>query len=446
MLRIILFSTFLFLAFSSLAKTIIVKTSAELNKANTEAMPGDIIILQDGPWNNITITLNCNGSSTRPIYFKAATPGKVLITGNSKLLLGGSFIVVDGFCFENGYSGKDAVIKFCIDKKQIAHNCRVTNTVINDFNNPKRLDENYWVALYGKNNRLDHCSFINKKNIGVLMAVILEDESSRENFHLVDHNYFGFRLPLASNGGEIIRVGVSEQCEFNSNTSIVDNFFEYCDGETEIISVKSCHNLVANNLFKECQGGVVLRHGHYNTVQNNIFFGNGKAGTGGVRIINRGQWVINNLFYKCRGVDFRSPLSIMNGVPNSPANRYVAVSDAAIANNYFYECSPISFCEGSDAERTEAPKNVQFLNNVFINTKDSLLYHEYDDIAGIKFSGNMVSKTIHQPLASGFIKTASKVTMQDGVLFPAYRKSQANEVPDSLQKAALTPAWRPACT
>jgi poly(beta-D-mannuronate) lyase len=28
-------------------------------------------------------------------------------------------------------------------------------TVINDFNNPKRMDENNWVTFYGKNNGLD---------------------------------------------------------------------------------------------------------------------------------------------------------------------------------------------------------------------------------------------------------------------------------------------------
>jgi poly(beta-D-mannuronate) lyase len=57
-----------------------------------------------------------------------------------------------------------------------------------------------------------------KKNLGVLLAVILDDERSRENFHSIDHNYFGKRPPLASNGGEIIRVGVSQHCQFNSNT------------------------------------------------------------------------------------------------------------------------------------------------------------------------------------------------------------------------------------
>ena len=351
MLRLILLNFSFALCITALASNTIVSNDKEIMLANKNAKPGDTITLKNGSWENITLKLNCKGTKQQPIVFKAETKGKVIISGNSKLLLGGDYIMIDGLYFTNGYSGEDAVIKFSINSNEVANNCRVTNTVINDFNNPKRLNENYWVALYGKNNRLDHCTFLNKKNIGVLLAVILEDDRSRANFHSIDHNYFGVRIPLASNGGEIIRVGVSEHCEFNSNTKIENNYFEKCDGEAEVISIKSGENIVRNNLFKECQGAVVLRHGNYNIIANNVFLGNGKKGTGGVRVINKGHLIVNNFFFKCKGVDFRSPLSIMNGVPNSPANRYVGVSDAVIANNSFYDCTPISFCEGRSEER-----------------------------------------------------------------------------------------------
>jgi poly(beta-D-mannuronate) lyase len=436
MLRITILCFYVLNSFVICAKTIVVKNAAELKTANSEAKPGDIIILQNGEWNNVHLLLSCTGTAALPIIFKAQTAGKVLITGNSSLKIGGTYIIVDGLYFVNGFAGNDEVIKFCIDKNTIANHCRVTNTAINDFNNPKLLDENYWIALYGKNNRIDHCSFVNKKNMGVLLAVILDDERSRENFHRIDSNYFGIRLPLASNTGEIIRVGVSQYCEFNSNTQILNNYFEYCDGETEIISIKSGSNIIRNNLFKECQGTVVLRHGNFNTVENNIFLGNNKPGTGGVRIINKGQWVANNLFYQCRGDGFRSPLSIMNGVPNSPANRYVAVTDAVVSNNSFIECTPISFCEGSDAERTVWPQNVWFGNNIFYNSKDSVLYNIYDTISGINFTNNSVSKTITQSLFQGFIKTHIKTFQGGAIKIPAMETK--NLIPDSLQTIAST--------
>ena len=405
MRQLFFFNCFLLFTVVVTANTIIVKNIDELNAANKKAVPGDLIILQDGEWKNVTIKLNCNGTKEKPITFRSQTPGKVIITGNSKLKLGGNFIVVDGLHFTNGYAGDDAVITYRIDNSQLANNCRVTNTAVNDFNNPKRMDENYWVAFYGKNNQLDHCSFIDKKNLGVLLAVVLDDERSRENFHSIDHNYFGRRPPLGSNGGEIIRVGVSQHCQYNSNTHIGYNFFEHCDGETEIISIKSCANEVEGNVFKECQGSVVLRHGNNNLVAGNYFLGNDKPGSGGVRVINKGQNVINNIFYKCRGVDFRSPLAIMNGIPNSPAHRYVQVTDAQIMDNSFYECAAITLCEGSDTERTLPPEYVILANNTFYNTRDSIIYKAYDDIKGIRFGNNKVSGNIKQDMVTGFEKT-----------------------------------------
>jgi len=405
MIRLPAFIFFLSLSLLSYSTVIPVKNIEELNSANKSAKAGDTIILQNGEWKNVTIILDCMGSKEKPLVIKAQTPGKVLITGNSKLKIGGQYIIVDGLYFVNGYAGKDAVISFRTDNKHLANDCRIINTVINDFNNPKRMDENNWVTFYGKRNKLDHCTFIDKKNMGVLLAVILDDERSRENFHSIDHNYFGRRLPLASNGGEMIRVGLSQHCQFNSNTGINNNFFENCDGEAEIISIKSCANEVKRNVFKECQGSVVLRHGDNNIVAANYFLGNDKPGTGGVRVINKGQVVNNNIFYKCRGVDFRSPLVIMNGVPNSPPTRYVQVTNAEISSNTFYECSPISLCEGSDAERTLTPDNVLFTKNSFYNTRDSIIYKAYDDINGIRFSDNEVSIGIRQQLTGGFTKS-----------------------------------------
>ena len=132
--------------------TILVKNIAELNAANKNAQPGDTIILKNGAWKDVNIRLDCQGSEEKPIVFKAETAGKVMVTGNSKLKIGGTFITVSGLYFTNGFAGKDAVITFRTDKDHLANNCRVTNTSINDFNNPRRMDENNWVLFYGKKN------------------------------------------------------------------------------------------------------------------------------------------------------------------------------------------------------------------------------------------------------------------------------------------------------
>ena len=411
------------------AKQILVANINELVAANDKAMPGDTITLKNGTWSNCKIELTCNGTALQPIMFMAQKAGSVVITDKSYLRIAGSFIVVNGLNFLNGSAAQGDVWSFKLGK-EVGSNCRITNCAINNFNNPKRINENYWVSLFGKNNRIDHCNFYHKNNLGVLMAVVLEDERSRENNHSIDSNYFGIRLPLASNAGEIIRVGVSQHCTFFSRTIIRDNLFEHCDGEAEIISIKSCGNAVRNNIFKECQGSISLRHGNYNTVEGNIFLGNDKLGTGGARIINEGNWVVNNLFYHCRGVDFRSPLAIMNGVFHSPAYRYLPVRDAVVAYNSFVNCTPFSLCEGSDSERTVPPINVYVFNNVFANDKDSVLYHVFDKTDSIFFANNVVSKSIQQHLMQGFNKKAIDMSKLATANFPI--NSQQAMMPDSL--------------
>jgi len=425
---------FTLLSIYAQARTTPVRNAAELEAAAKSAQPGDTVVLQNGTWDNALIRLTASGTQEKPIVFRAQTAGKVVITGTSQLRLGGNWLVIDGWYFTKGHTPGNAVIDFRVSDRQLANHCRVTNCAIDDFSQPRRMAEDYWISFSGQHNRVDHCSFRNKKNLGVLVAVILDDDRSRTNYHEIDHNYFGVRPALASNAGEIIRVGVSQHCQFNSNTQIHDNFFEHCDGETEIVSIKSCSNVVRNNLFKESQGDVVLRHGNDNTVVNNIFYGNGKEGTGGVRVINRGQWVANNFFYRCRGIAFRSPLSLMNGIPNSPANRYVQVTDAVIANNSFYECAPISFCEGSDAERTLPPANVVFANNIFDNKGDTAIYKVFDAVDGISFADNRVSRQRKQPSLAGFERTDLRVQQAGAVPIPTAAVSRNSAWIDSLRR------------
>src|SRR5687768_4164677 len=159
MMRFFIIGFLLIAGLFSRAGTIIVGNADELHAASMRAQPGDIIILKNGTWKDVQLVLACNGTKEKPITFRAQSPGKVLITGHSSLRLGGKYLIVDGLHFTNGYAGDEAVINFRINKDQLANYTRVTNCVIDDFNNPGRMQENYWIAFYGKNNRLDHCSF-----------------------------------------------------------------------------------------------------------------------------------------------------------------------------------------------------------------------------------------------------------------------------------------------
>jgi poly(beta-D-mannuronate) lyase len=360
-----------------------------LHKAVKSARPGDIITLANGMYANVKIKIFAKGTEKEPIIIKAETPGKVFISGKSSLSMAGEYIEIHGLYFTDGYS-EGNVIEFR-NGKEIATHCRLTHCVIDDYNADHRATENTWIRLYGRHNRIDHNTFSRKLNHGCLLVVELNEERSRQNFHRIEYNIFGHRANLGSNGGETIRVGNALYSLTESNTIITNNYFEYCDGEVEIVSIKAGHNEVSYNTFFESAGVVALRHGNYNHVFNNTFLGNGKAYTGGIRVVNEGHKIHDNYLYKLTGRRFYAALAIMNGVPNSLPNRYHQVKNTDIYNNTWVDCDHLELGTGSDFERTAVPENIQLYDNIFYNKKAQKPFTALDDISGFTFKNNVVN-------------------------------------------------------
>ncbi len=363
----------------------------ELNAAVATVKPGGKIILANGIWKNVEILLNAKGTEKTPIEITAEVKGKVFIEGISNMRISGEYLIISGLVFRNGYTPTNEAISFREKEGVYGNHCRLTECVIDNFNNPERFETELWVAIYGKNNRVDHCYLVDKRSQGVTMAVRLVDEACRENHHEIDHNYFGFRQNLGSNGGETLRLGTSPYSLTTSATLVEANYIERCDGEHEIISNKSCWNVFRNNTFYECAGTLTYRHGHDNLAEGNFFFGNGKDNTGGVRIINKRNKAINNYFYKLTGYRFRGALVVMNGVPNSPINRYNQVVGGVFSNNTFIDCDYIQLCSGSDKERTAVPIDTKIENNIFYHSGAKEIFTTYDDISGITFTNNYLN-------------------------------------------------------
>lgn len=411
---------FFFLLFS--LNTFAQDNISNLIKAVKSAKPGEVITLANGTYKDAQLILVGNGTSDKPIIIRAATPGKVILTGNSFLKLGGEYLEVNGLQFTNGYTLNTPVIEFRKDNSLLANHCRITNCVIDNYSKPERFDTDSWIVFWGKHNRLDHSTIGDKLNGGTTLIVNLDDERSQQNFHSIDSNYFAGRSRLGSNGGEEIRVGVSRYSLTPSYTFIAYNYFERVNGEVEIISIKSGSNRVYRNTFYECEGGLVLRHGSKNVVESNLFIGNNKPFTGGIRVINPGHKIFNNLLIECAGDRFRSAFGVLNGVPNSLINRYYQVKDADIYHNSFIDCNSILFGAGKDAERTLGPKNVSFTNN-FIATKKEALFEDANKDGGIRFADNVYQGNISSA-PKGFTTTkASELSWNNlKVLIPTSKQ------------------------
>jgi poly(beta-D-mannuronate) lyase len=411
---------FTILSWCSSATEYLVESQHHFSETVAKLKAGDTVILKNGVWQNFEILFTGEGTQQQPITLTAQTKGEVIVSGQSNLRLAGKHLVVTGLVFKDGYTPSSAVIDFRKNSKELAFHSRVTEVVIDNFNNPDKQESDYWVALHGQHNRFDHNHLVGKRNKGVTVAVRLNTEQSQSNFHRIDHNYFGYRPVFGSNGGETLRIGTSHFSLSDSNTLVENNVFEHTNGEVEIISVKSGSNIIRGNVFLEAQGTLTLRHGNDNVVENNVFLGNGQPHTGGIRVINKGQTIRNNYLQGLTGHRFGSGFAVMNGVPDSPINRYHQVENATISHNSFIDVSHIQLAVGSDKERTAVPISSEFSNNLVINRQSNTSpFSLFDNVDGIAFRENLTNFAPDNAIACGFnVQSPALTASKSGLLVP----------------------------
>lgn len=443
--------TFLAL-FSILFSTEIIANTYEVSSQNEfrlvlkKILPGDTIVLNNGVWNDFEILFEADGEENNLITLRAKTKGEVFITGKSNLRIAGKYLVVSGLIFKDGYTPTSSVIEFRKNKDKLAYHSRVTEVVIDNFNNPERTENDSWVMIYGKNNRFDHNHLEGKKNKGVTMAVRLNSVESQKNYHSIDNNYFGPRQILGSNGGETLRIGTSHHSLTNSFTMVKNNYFDRCDGELEIISNKSGNNRFIGNVFFQSKGTLTMRHGNDTLVEDNIFLGNGVDHTGGIRVINKRQTVRNNYIEGLKGYRFGSAIAIMNGVPNSKINRYHQVEDSVIENNTVINSDHIQFASGSDAERSAVPIRSHFRDNLIYQKSQNDPFTVFDDISGITISNNRINKIQNFQFKDGFIEDNIEfIRLNNKLLYPKNESILAGVSRDLLpiNKADVGVSWYP---
>jgi poly(beta-D-mannuronate) lyase len=114
------------------------------------------------------------------------------------------------------------------------------------------------------------------------------------------------------------------------NWIIEDNLFRRCNGESEIISVKSSQNVVRNNTFLECVGYISLRFGNATEVSGNWILGvgamSGSRKSGGVRVTGEDHRIFDNYIHSVSGMAFL--------VHDAwPSQLYRVVKNVSIVNN-----------------------------------------------------------------------------------------------------------------
>ena len=347
------------------------------------AQPGAVIEIPSGSWSDAQVVFDSTGSQEHPITLRAAEPGKAVFTGTSRIEINGKHLVVDGVLFSGKTEARQPPIEFGPDSAD----CRLTNSAVVDFaaENDRRFQ---YVRVGGSGHRVDHCLFTGKTNRAPVIA-------AEHGQHVtIDHNHFRDIPHFTENGHEIVQiVGIGSNDEpleaGGAYWLVEENLFERAHGEgSEIVSIKSNHNVIRHNTIRATKGALTMRSGGGNTFDGNLIFGDGMNGAAGLRISGRNAKATNNYITGVSGTAMRlhageyiakdisgsyEPLA-RRGAPLGRVAHYLQMIDAVVSNNLAVDCTGTDLDYGGGygaawpkQQRILLPDNLTFANNVFVS-------------------------------------------------------------------------------
>lgn len=391
---------FLFLSFFSLhlfGQTYY-NDGEDLQDAVNASTNGGTFIVTDGTYNDFEASFEIMASESNPIIIEAETVGGVILTGESHFVFKKSaYITLRGFVIDG--QGEETLVKL-----EGCHHMRISRNVF-ELETQESIK---WVFVGGvwndntlpfqypsHHNRIDHNIFQNKATPGHYITIdgSFEDSGSDEVYYQsqydrIDHNYFRNNSPRATNEQESIRIGWSEMSQSSGYTTVEHNLFEDCDGDPEIVSVKSCDNIIRHNTFSASYGTLSLRHGNRNRIEGNYFFGNGKpigtspAGstiyTGGIRIYGTDHLIINNYMEGLNGTIWDAPIALTQGDAidgqSSSLSKHFRAERVIIAYNTLVNNSHgIEIGYDNNDNYNKDLKDIIIANNLITGSENSLV-------------------------------------------------------------------------
>ena len=209
-----------------------------------------------------------------------------------------------------------------------------------DVNNQKQLN-----LSDCQNVTVRRCIFGQKTTKGVGLNVV----GSKTRNITIEYCIFENMTFTADNGGEPLRLGLSDYSGITYNCLVRNCIFRNLRSDPETISVKSCGNVIEDNFFVNNKSNVTVRHGGFTTIRHNLII-NG----GGIRIHGYG----NRVEYNCIGnnldTESLAPIQLRYGDaekdPNftdvkTPSEKakdvdpvYARTVDTRVENNEFKNC------------------------------------------------------------------------------------------------------------
>jgi poly(beta-D-mannuronate) lyase len=361
----------------------------KINSALSKVKPGDKIILEDGTINNLSININTKGQLLNRITIKPKNPGKLILTGKISITISGSYTTLANLVLKDGGNENAITIR--------GNGNRLTGCDISLDNTNGPI-----IMVYPKNNRIDHCYIhdFTKED-----RWIQKDPGSKsEDYILIDHNIIKNRKKGSKgNGYETIQLR-NEENSIKSKSIIYQNMFEKCDGEIEMISIKSSDNIIANNTTISSKATITLRSGNNNYIVNNKFLQNNTDNSGGLRITGKNHTIKSNLFKEINGGDSTNcAICIIN------KESYQQVKNLKVSNNIFIN-NDYDIVLGSGGGNV-TPTDIYFNDNIVYKTsKNPVFSKKGGECKNLVFTDNKyyVSNIGKSPINFGSVESPSK--------------------------------------
>lgn len=383
----------------------VVATVTEFKNALAAMNPGDTVLVENGSYNLSSLSITRSGCALRPLVIMARNTGQAILNGATALVFKGlKYTTFKGFSFQSANIGTGIKLEGCSRFRITENNFAITESssctwvyVGDVFASPDPLKSGY--------NRIDHNIFNGKTQAGNYIRMD-GNINQQSQYDTIDHNHFMNNGPRADNEKESIRVGVSTLSKSSGFTTIEYNLFEDCDGDPEIVSIKSCDNTIRYNTFVRCLGTLCLRQGFRSVVEGNYFFGEGKTavfnggtiGCGGIRVYAKDHKVINNYFHGLTGSKWDAAITITNGdvtnASSSLADHYLPENLVVAFNTLVNNKSDIEIGFDNNGNYPLKPINCSIANNIVINNTNPIVKsYSTAALAGVGFSNNIMYPT-----------------------------------------------------
>ncbi|MGV3459791.1 MAG: chondroitinase-B domain-containing protein [Flavobacterium sp.] len=389
----------------------VVNTKTALQNAVNNASGGEVFVVPDGTYSNFTCSFTKAATADAPITIKAATVGGVTLTGNSYFnFKKASHIILEGFVF-------DCTANSTLIKLEASNNIRITRNVFEQ----DATSSVKWIVVVGTyndytfeflshHNRIDHNIFKNKLTPGNFITIDgtynqTQTKNYQSTYDRIDHNYFYNSSPRVENEKEAIRIGNSQLCNSSGYTTVEFNLFEDCDGDPEIVSVKSNDNFILNNTFRGNYGTLCLRQGNRTRVEGNYFLGNNKPDaffdtqpiyTGGIRVYGTDHVIVNNYMEGLRGTKWDAPITLTQGdVITGQSTNYsahfrperITIGYNTLVNNVYGIEVGYSKADNSYNKKL---KDIYIANNLVTGSQNSMVHFFNDQAGEVEWFNNLL--------------------------------------------------------